>query len=82
LWIRDLADKDPTYITPLLMGATMYFQQKISTVSADPSQAKMMTFMPLIFIFIFLSFPSGLVLYWLVTNVLTIGHQWYINRKT
>jgi YidC/Oxa1 family membrane protein insertase len=82
LWIRDLADKDPTYITPLLMGATMYFQQKISTVSADPSQAKMMTFMPLIFIFIFLNFPSGLVLYWLVTNVLTIGHQMYINRKT
>ena len=82
LWIRDLADKDPTYITPLLMGATMYFQQKITTVSADPSQAKMMTFMPLIFIFIFLNFPSGLVLYWLVTNVLTIGHQMYINRKT
>jgi YidC/Oxa1 family membrane protein insertase len=82
LWIRDLADKDPTYITPLLMGATMYFQQKISTVSADPSQAKMMAFMPLIFIFIFLSFPSGLVLYWLITNVLTIGHQMYINRKT
>jgi YidC/Oxa1 family membrane protein insertase len=82
LWIRDLADKDPTYITPLLMGATMYFQQKISTVSADPSQAKMMTFMPLLFIFIFLNFPSGLVLYWLVTNVLTIGHQMYINRKT
>jgi YidC/Oxa1 family membrane protein insertase len=60
----------------------MYFQQKISTVSADPSQAKMMTFMPLLFIFIFLNFPSGLVLYWLVTNVLTIGHQMYINRKT
>jgi YidC/Oxa1 family membrane protein insertase len=82
LWIRDLADKDPAYITPLLMGATMYFQQKMTTVSADPSQAKMMTFMPLIFIFIFLNFPSGLVLYWLVTNVLTIVHQMYINRKT
>jgi YidC/Oxa1 family membrane protein insertase len=82
LWIRDLADKDPTYITPLLMGATMFFQQKMTTVSADPSQAKMMTFMPLIFIFIFLNFPSGLVLYWLVTNVLTILHQMYINRKT
>jgi YidC/Oxa1 family membrane protein insertase len=81
LWIRDLADKDPTYITPLLMGATMFFQQKMTTVSADPSQARMMTFMPLIFIFIFLNFPSGLVLYWLITNVLTIGHQWYINRK-
>ncbi len=82
LWIRDLADKDPTYITPLLMGATMYFQQKMSTVSADPTQAKMMSLMPIFFTFIFLNFPSGLVIYWLVTNVLTIGHQMYINRKT
>jgi YidC/Oxa1 family membrane protein insertase len=82
LWIRDLADKDPTYITPLLMGATMYFQQKMTTVSADPTQMKMMSLMPIFFTFIFLSFPSGLVLYWLVTNVLAIGHQLYINRKT
>jgi YidC/Oxa1 family membrane protein insertase len=81
-WIRDLADKDPTYITPLLMGATMYFQQKMTTVSADPTQMKMMSLMPIFFTFIFLSFPSGLVLYWLVTNVLAIGHQLYINRKT
>jgi YidC/Oxa1 family membrane protein insertase len=82
LWIRDLADKDPTYITPLLMGVTMYFQQKMTTVSADPTQMKMMSLMPIFFIFIFLNFPSGLVLYWLITNVLTIGHQLYINRKT
>jgi YidC/Oxa1 family membrane protein insertase len=81
LWIRDLADKDPTYITPLLMGATMYVQQKMTTVSADPAQMKMMSLMPIFFTFIFLSFPSGLVLYWLVTNVLAIGHQLYINRK-
>ena len=81
LWIRDLADKDPTYITPLLMGATMFFQQKMSTVSADPTQMKMMSLMPIFFTFIFLNFPSGLVLYWLVTNVLAIGHQMYINRK-
>jgi YidC/Oxa1 family membrane protein insertase len=81
LWIRDLADKDPTYITPLLMGATMYFQQKMTTVSADPAQAKMMSLMPIFFTFIFLSFPSGLVIYWLITNVLAIGHQFYINRK-
>jgi YidC/Oxa1 family membrane protein insertase len=80
-WIRDLADKDPTYITPLLMGATMYVQQKMTTVSADPAQMKMMSLMPIFFTFIFLSFPSGLVLYWLVTNVLAIGHQLYINRK-
>jgi YidC/Oxa1 family membrane protein insertase len=81
LWITDLADKDPTYITPLLMGATMFIQQKMTTVSADPTQMKMMSFMPIIFTFIFLSFPSGLVLYWLVTNVLSIGHQFYINKK-
>jgi YidC/Oxa1 family membrane protein insertase len=82
LWIRDLADKDPTYITPMLMGVTMYFQQKMTTVSGgDPAQMKMMSLMPLFFTFIFLSFPSGLVLYWLVTNVLAIGHQFYINRK-
>jgi YidC/Oxa1 family membrane protein insertase len=81
LWIKDLADKDPTYITPLLMGVTMFVQQKMTTVSADPAQAKMMAFMPIFFTFIFLSFPSGLVLYWLVTNVLAIGHQFYINSK-
>jgi len=82
-WIRDLAAKDPSYITPLLMGGTMYLQQKMSmsTMTADPTQAKMMSLMPLFFTFIFLSFPSGLVLYWLVTNVLAIGHQSYINRK-
>jgi YidC/Oxa1 family membrane protein insertase len=81
LWIRDLADKDPTYITPMLMGVTMYFQQKMTTVTGDPAQMKMMSLMPIFFTFIFLSFPSGLVLYWLVTNVLAIGHQFYINRK-
>ncbi len=80
-WIRDLADKDPTYITPLLMGATMYIQQKMSTVATDPAQSKMMSLMPIFFTFIFLNFPSGLVLYWLVTNILAIGHQFYINRK-
>ncbi|HEX9948710.1 MAG TPA: membrane protein insertase YidC [Thermodesulfobacteriota bacterium] len=81
LWIRDLADKDPTYITPLLMGATMFVQQKMTTVSADPTQMKMMSLMPIFFTFIFLNFPSGLVLYWLVTNILSIGHQYYINKK-
>jgi YidC/Oxa1 family membrane protein insertase len=80
-WITDLADKDPTYITPVLMGATMYFQQKMTTTSADPAQAKMMSFMPIIFTLFFLGFPSGLVLYWLVTNVLGIAHQMYINKK-
>jgi YidC/Oxa1 family membrane protein insertase len=81
LWIGDLADKDPTYISPLLMGATMFVQQKMTTVSADPTQMKMMSLMPIFFTFIFLNFPSGLVLYWLVTNILSIGHQYYINKK-
>ena len=76
-----LPNKDPTYIAPVLMGATMYFQQKMTTVTADPTQAKMMSFMPIIFTLFFLSFPSGLVLYWLVTNVLGIAHQMYINKK-
>jgi len=82
LWIRDLADKDPTYISPLLMGASMFLQQKMTTMpTADPTQAKMMMLMPIFFTFIFLSFPSGLVLYWLVTNILTIAHQMYVNRR-
>jgi YidC/Oxa1 family membrane protein insertase len=81
LWITDLSDKDPTYITPILMGGTMYFQQKMTTVTADPTQAKMMSFMPIIFTLFFLGFPSGLVLYWLVTNILGIAHQAYINKK-
>jgi YidC/Oxa1 family membrane protein insertase len=82
LWIRDLSDKDPTYISPLLMGASMFIQQKMTAVpSADATQAKMMTLMPIFFTFIFLNFPSGLVLYWLVTNILTIAHQAYINKR-
>jgi len=81
-WIMDLADKDPTYISPLLMGASMVAQQKMTAMpTADPTQAKLMTLMPIFFTFIFLNFPSGLVLYWLVTNVLTIGHQMYVNRR-
>ena len=80
LWIIDLSMKDPTYILPLLMGGTMFFQQKLSTgASVDPSQAKMMMFMPVIFTFIFLSFPSGLVLYWLVSNLLGIAQQIFHN---
>jgi len=59
----------------------MFIQQKMTTVSAADPQMKMMAFMPIFFTFIFLSFPSGLVLYWLVTNVLSIGHQFYINKK-
>ncbi|MDD5644029.1 MAG: membrane protein insertase YidC [bacterium] len=79
LWITDLSLKDPTYVLPILMGATMFFQQKLSGASIDPAQAKAMMLMPLIFTFIFLSFPSGLVLYWLVSNLLSIIQQVYHN---
>lgn len=81
LWIQDLSARDPYYILPILMGLSMFLQQKLSPTSADPTQAKMMMFMPLIFTVFFLNFPAGLVLYWLVSNVLSILQQWYINKK-
>ncbi|MBI5642337.1 MAG: membrane protein insertase YidC [Deltaproteobacteria bacterium] len=81
LWIRDLSDKDPYYITPLIMGATMFIQQKMTPTSVDPSQAKIMLIMPIVFTFMFLNFPSGLVIYWLVNNVLSIAQQYYIQRE-
>ncbi len=80
LWIKDLSDKDPYYITPLIMGATMFIQQKMTPTSVDPTQAKMMLIMPVVFTFMFLNFPSGLVIYWLVNNVLSIAQQYYIQR--
>jgi YidC/Oxa1 family membrane protein insertase len=82
LWIRDLSAKDPIYITPLIMGATMVIQQKMTPTAADPAQAKMFMLMPIMFTFLFLNFPSGLVLYWLVNNVLSIAHQYYLTKKS
>jgi YidC/Oxa1 family membrane protein insertase len=81
-WINDLSAKDPIYITPLIMGATMVIQQKMTPSAADPAQAKLFMLMPIMFTFLFLSLPSGLVLYWLVTNVLSIAHQYYMTKKT
>jgi YidC/Oxa1 family membrane protein insertase len=81
LWIKDLSAKDPIYITPLIMGATMVLQQKMTPTSADPTQAKMFMLMPIMFTFLFLNFPSGLVLYWLVNNVLSIAHQYYMTKR-
>jgi YidC/Oxa1 family membrane protein insertase len=81
LWMKDLAAKDPIYITPLIMGATMVIQQKMTPSAADPAQAKMFMLMPVMFTFLFLNFPSGLVLYWLVNNILSIAHQYYLNKK-
>ena len=81
LWVTDLSDKDPYYVTPVIMGITMFLQQKMTPSNMDPMQQKMMLALPVVFTFMFLSFPSGLVLYWLVNNVLTIGQQMYINKQ-
>jgi YidC/Oxa1 family membrane protein insertase len=81
-WIQDLSAKDPYYITPIIMGVTMFVQQKMSPSTMDPNQAKIFMFMPIIFTFMFLNFPSGLVLYWMVNNLLTILQQWFVNRQT
>ena len=80
-WIQDLSAKDPYYITPLVMGGTMFIQQKMTPTGADPMQAKIMLFMPIIFTFMFLNFPSGLVIYWLFNNIISIGQQVYINKQ-
>lgn len=82
VWLADLSAKDPFYITPLVMGATMILQQRLSPPLGDPIQAKIMMFMPVIFTFLFLNFPSGLVVYWLVNNVLSIAQHWMMIRKS
>ena len=80
-WITDLAASDPYYILPLIMAASMYFQQKLQPPPADPTQAKIMMFLPIVFSIMFFFFPSGLVLYWIVNNVLSIAQQWYVEKK-
>ncbi|MGE4299620.1 MAG: membrane protein insertase YidC [Desulfovibrionaceae bacterium] len=81
IWLADLSAKDPYYVTPLIMGATMFLQQKLTPTPGDPTQAKIMMLMPLVFTFMFLNFPSGLVVYWLVNNVLSIAQQWWMLRN-
>jgi YidC/Oxa1 family membrane protein insertase len=91
LWIKDLSGPDALFSQllglpftlgplPLLMGVTMFIQQKMTPTSMDPMQAKIMLALPVVFTFMFLNFPSGLVLYWLVNNILTIAQQSYINK--
>ena len=80
LWIDDLSSKDPFYVLPLLMGVSMYIQQKLNPTPQDPVQAKVMQFLPIIFTAFFAFFPSGLVLYWVVNNILSIAQQWKIVR--
>ncbi|MBF0417118.1 MAG: membrane protein insertase YidC [Magnetococcales bacterium] len=80
LWIHDLSVMDPYYVLPVLMGISMFIQTKMNPAPADPVQAKVMLFLPVVFTFMFLSFPAGLVLYWLVNNVLSISQQGYIMK--
>jgi YidC/Oxa1 family membrane protein insertase len=75
-WIHDLSLKDPYYVLPIIMGITMILQYKLNPSSPDPVQQKVMMFVPVVMTFFFLNFPAGLVLYWLVNNVLTIGQQY------
>ncbi|MDL2316470.1 membrane protein insertase YidC [Desulfovibrio sp. OttesenSCG-928-A18] len=81
VWLADLAAPDPYCITPLVMGASMLLQQKMTPAPGDPTQAKLMMFMPIIFTVLFLGFPSGLVVYWLVNNIISIGQQWWQMRR-
>ena len=81
LWIQDLSAMDPWFILPLLMGATMFIQQMLNPQPADPMQAKVFRIMPIIFTVFMLFFPSGLVLYWIVNNSITILQQWFINKN-
>ena len=81
LWIQDLSVADPFYILPVIMGGLMFVQQKLNPPAPDPMQQKIMMFLPLVFTIFFLSFPAGLVLYWITNTALSILQQWYIMQK-
>lgn len=81
LWITDLSAMDKWFILPLIMGVTMYVQQMLNPQPADPMQAKVMKMLPIIFTVFLLFFPAGLVLYWIVNNLFTIGQQWFVNQQ-
>ena len=81
LWINDLSVKDPYFILPLLMGVSMYIQTSLNPTPPDPMQAKIMKYMPVAFTFFFLWFPAGLVLYWVINNILSIAQQWVITKS-
>ena len=82
LWIDDLSVMDPFFVLPLLMGASMYLTQLLSPAVGDPMQVRMMKMMPIMFTVLFLFFPAGLVLYWLVNNVLGVAQQWWVIRQS
>lgn len=82
LWITDLAVKDPYFVLPILLGVSMFVQQKLTPTNfTDPMQEKIMKFLPLIFTFFFITFPAGLTLYWFVNNLFSIAQQYYINKR-
>ncbi|MCB1737543.1 MAG: membrane protein insertase YidC, partial [Gammaproteobacteria bacterium] len=81
LWINDLSTQDPYYVLPVIMGISMLIQQKLNPAPMDPIQAKIMMALPFVFGVFFAFFPSGLVLYWVVNNILSIAQQWHITRK-
>ncbi|MSR16090.1 MAG: membrane protein insertase YidC [Gammaproteobacteria bacterium] len=80
LWVHDLSERDPYFVLPLLMGISMWAQQKLNPAPIDPMQAKVMQVMPIVFTAFFAFFPSGLVLYWFINNMLSIAQQWQITR--
>jgi YidC/Oxa1 family membrane protein insertase len=82
LWITDLSAKDPYYVTPILMTATMWIQQQMTPTTGDATMKKVQNVMPLVMGFLFKDVPSGLVLYWLMQNILTIAQQMLLNRFT
>ena len=81
LWIKDLSQSDPYYVLPIIMGVSMLIQQRLNPSQLDPIQQKVMMAMPIVFTFFFLTFPAGLVLYWVVNNILSILQQWHITQK-
>ncbi len=81
LWIKDLSVMDPYFVLPILMGASMWFMQKLNPPPPDPMQAKIMQWLPIVFTFFFLWFPAGLVLYWVVNNLLSMAQQYVITRQ-
>lgn len=81
LWLTDLSSKDPYFVLPIIMGVSMFIQQKLNPAPPDPMQAKIMKMLPIVFTFFFMWFPAGLVLYWVVNNILSIAQQWYVTHK-
>jgi YidC/Oxa1 family membrane protein insertase len=81
LWINNLSAPDPYYVLPLVMGVSMFVQQKLNPAPVDPVQAKIMMSLPVVFTVFFAFFPAGLVLYWVVNNLLSIAQQWAITKR-